>query len=84
MMAIKLPTNLRGDDHEFEGEERAVNPMSQALYVSPMSMCINSVIEFEEPITEISSLWKSMADALLPRNPLFSCIMVVALLLLLL
>lgn len=74
MMAMKLPTlNLR--EYDQEGEGQAVNPMSQSLYVSPMSMCINSVIEFEEPITEISRAWKYMADALLPRNPLFSCIM---------
>ena len=79
MAAIKLLPNLRGDGHELEGEGQLVQPISQSLYVSPMSACINVVFEFEEPITEISRCKKMMADALLPKNPLFSCIMVVAL-----
>ena len=78
MAAIKLLPNLRGDGHELEGEGQLVQPISQSLYVSPMSACINVVFEFEEPITEISRCKKMMADALLPKNPL-SCIMVVAL-----
>jgi len=83
-MAIKVHMNLRGDDHELEGEGQPVQPISQSLYLSPMSACINVVFEFEEAITEISRAKKNMADALLPKNPLFSCIMVVSLCILLL
>lgn len=74
-MAIKVLTNLRGDGHELEGEGQLVEPISQSLYVSPMSVCINVVFEFEEQRTDVSRVKKVIADALLSRNPLFSCIM---------
>lgn len=73
-MAFKSYTKLRGDDHELEGEGQPVQPISQSLYLPPMAACINVLFEFEESITEISRAKKNMADALLPRNPLFSCI----------
>lgn len=52
-----------------------VNPISQSLSSSLLSLSINAIFELEEPITEISRGKKALVDAFLPSNPLFSCIM---------
>ena len=78
--------NLGKGEHEMEeqGQWQKVNPLSQALSSSLMSLKVHVVLEFEEAIAEISLYTKALVDAALPRNPLFSCIMVIISLLLLL
>lgn len=62
-------------DNEMEQKGQQVNPISQALSSPLMSLYVHVVIEFEEAITESSCYMKSLVDAALPMNPLFSCIM---------
>lgn len=59
----------------MEGEGQPVNPISQALSSSLLSLRINAIFELEEPITEISRGKKALVEIFLPSNPLFSCIM---------
>lgn len=72
-----MPKNLCGADKEVEGQGQGqpVSPISQSLSSSLLSLTINAIFEFEEPITEISRGKKALADIFLPSNPLFSCIM---------
>ena len=65
------------------GQGQPVHPISHSLSLAPLAVCINVVFEFEEQRTDVSCVKKVIGDALLSRNPLFSCIMVIALLLLL-
>jgi hypothetical protein len=65
------------DDHEMKEQEQPVNPISQAIGSSLLSLSVNVVFEFEEAITDISRCTKVITDAALPRNPLLSCIMVI-------
>eukprot|EP00253_Pinus_taeda_P026266 PITA_26266 len=66
---------MRGDGEDWEGQGQPVHPVSHALSIPPLSVCVNVVFEFEEPITDISRAKKVIVNALLPRNPHFSCIM---------
>nr|ADE77834.1 unknown [Picea sitchensis] len=74
-MDLKSSMNLGISDHEMKEQGQPVNPISQAICSSLLSLSVNVVFEFEEAITDISRCTKSIVDAALPRNPLFSCIM---------
>ena len=87
-MGFKLPMNLfNGEAEEAEREvqeelagQPPVNPVSQALSTSLLSLSVLVVYEFDEPIAEISEMIRYMQavfDAVASRNPLFSCIMVI-------
>ncbi|GLJ31640.1 hypothetical protein SUGI_0635620 [Cryptomeria japonica] len=52
-----------------------VSPSSQSLSTSVMTLGINIILEFEQPIPDIDCTLTRLADALLPKNPLFSCIL---------
>ncbi|XP_057841381.2 wax ester synthase/diacylglycerol acyltransferase 11 isoform X2 [Cryptomeria japonica] len=54
-----------------------VSPSSQSLSTSVMTLGINIILEFEQPIPDIDCTLTRLADALLPKNPLFSCILTV-------
>lgn len=70
-----MPKNECGADKEVEEQGQPVSPISQSLSSSLLSLRINAIFEFEEPITEISRGKKALAEIFLPSNPLFSCIM---------
>eukprot|EP00253_Pinus_taeda_P021885 PITA_21885 len=74
-MDLNSCMNLGVGDHEMEGRGQPVNPISQAISSSLLSLSVNVVFEFEEPIANVPRFTKAIADAALPRNPLFSCIM---------
>lgn len=74
-MDVNSCMNLGVGDHEMEGRGQPVNPISQAISSSLLSLAVNVVFEFEEPIADVTRFTKAIEDAALPRNPLFSCIM---------
>lgn len=67
--------NLCKSDHEMEEQGQPVSLISQALSSPLMSLYVHVVLEFEEPLGEISRYTQALIDAALPRNSLFSCIM---------
>lgn len=75
-MGIKLSLKLLcGDGEQWVGQGQPVHPISHSLSLAPLAACINVVFEFEEQRTDVSRVKKVIADALLSRNPLFTCIM---------
>ena len=82
-MGIKLSLKLLcGDGEQWVGQGQPVHPISHSLSLAPLAVCINVVFEFEEQRMDVSPVKKVIGYAILSRNPLFSCIMVIALLLL--
>ncbi|KAH9322745.1 hypothetical protein KI387_017384, partial [Taxus chinensis] len=61
------------DEEGVVGE--AVSPSSQSLSTSIFSLCIQIILEFEQPVVDIDRSKKTLADALLPKNPRFSSIL---------
>lgn len=67
--------NMCKSGHEMEEQGQPVSLISQALSSPLMSLYVHVVLEFEEPIAEISRYTKALSDASLQRNPLFSSIL---------
>jgi hypothetical protein len=84
-MGLKLcmPNLCKGEQDMEEQLGQRVDVISRSFNSSLLSLCVQGIFEFEEAITDISSYNKACANALLSSNPLFSCIMVIVLLLLL-
>ncbi|KAH9308087.1 hypothetical protein KI387_035998 [Taxus chinensis] len=60
---------------KFDEVGEVLSPSSQSLSTSKLSLCIQILLEFEDPIVEIDRVKNILVNAFIPMNPRFSSIL---------